>query len=313
MKRQRGVALITVLLVFALVAVIAAEILRRSQLNVRSVAGLIDTRQAYYYALAGEAYARQALARDITQRNSRSDTLIEPWAQTAEAQPFEIDNGEMKVEIRDLQARFNLNSVVDDNGAPRQEAYEQLRRLMTVLGLNPNYAAEWLDWVDRDQAVSAGGAEDAEYENRLTPGGWEGDVSALRQLRSMQPDDYLQLAPHVAVLPVADSKINVNTADAAVLQALSPIISGAAATAIVARQQTGGYATLQEFEQSTGASGANADVRSDYFEVLVTVSFAGRWQRVRTVLQRIDNQGVVKFKVLNRVRSPLIDDGDSEQ
>jgi type II secretory pathway component PulK len=42
--RQRGVALITVLLVFALATVVAAEMLRRSQLGVRSFGNLLASR-----------------------------------------------------------------------------------------------------------------------------------------------------------------------------------------------------------------------------------------------------------------------------
>jgi len=168
-SEQRGVALITVLLVFALVAVIAAEMLHRSQLNLRSVGNLVETRQAYYYALGGEAYARQVLAKDILDGHGNVNKLTEPWAQTREQQPFEIDNGQMQIEIDDLQARFNLNSLVNDSGT----ALQAFVRLLNALQLNPNYAYEWKDWVDRDTARSANGAEDAEYEGYLTPGGAE--------------------------------------------------------------------------------------------------------------------------------------------
>src|SRR5690606_26771569 len=111
--------------------------------------------------------------------------------------------------IRDLQARFNLNNVID--GSEVQGA-EQFRRLLTVLQLNAHYADEWIDWVDRDQVITPGGAEDADYEGYLTAGRWEADVSALRLLRSMKPEDYARLAPHVTVLPAAGATINVNTA-----------------------------------------------------------------------------------------------------
>lgn len=312
-RDQRGVALITVLLVFALVAVIATELLHRSQLNLRSVANLVDGRQAYYYALAGEAYARQLLAQDVIDGKGRIDTLVEPWAKAKDQPPFDIEGGEIHVEINDLQGRFNLNSVIGDNGTVNPSMFEQFQNLLTGLQLNINYANEWLDWIDRDQQRTNTGAEDADYPDYRTAGSPEADVSALRLLRSMQPQDYAKLAPHVATLPLGSTVINVNTADAAVLRSLSPIISDARATELVARQRTSGFRSVEEFQQAAGLSQLPAvqlAISSSYFEVLVTVKYANHWQRVRTVLRRDTGTqaGPVSFVVLSRVRSPLIDD-----
>lgn len=315
MRRQRGVALITVLLVFALVAVIATEILHRGQLNLRSVGGMIESRQAYYYALAGEEFARQLLARDIVERRSTTDTLIEPWAQTKDQEPFAIDNGKLQIEIHDLQGRFNLNNVIGAEGTVNSVGLNQFRDLLTTLQLNLNYANEWLDWVDKDQIRSAEGGEDADYPGYLTANGPEADISALRLLRSMQPQDYAKLAPHVTVLPIAGdtegaggmTPINVNTADAEVL---STIMSESQAAQMIIRQQSGGIRTKEELQLN---SDIPLDVSSNYFEVVITVNYANRWQRVRTVLERTKSTtgtGKVTFKVLSRVRSPLIDDGE---
>jgi general secretion pathway protein K len=300
LHRQRGVALITVLLVFALVAVIATNILQRSQLNLRSVGGLVETRQAYYYALAGEAYARQILARDIVERRSTTDTLLEPWAQTKEQQPFPLDNGTLQIEIHDLQARFNLNNLAAADSA----ALTQFRSLLSALQLNVNYANELRDWLDTDHALSPNGAEDPDYTGYLTANRVEADISALRLLHSIQPEDYAKLAPHVTMLPESGTALNINTADA---QVLSTIMSGTQATQVMARQQSGGYNSPADLQPApTGL----VSVSSNYFEVVVTVNYANRWQRVRTVLQRITTPGPVAFKVLSRVRSPLIDDSE---
>lgn len=301
--RQRGVALITVLLVFALVAVIAAEMLRRNQLALSSVANLVDTRQAYYYALAGEAYARQVLAQQVL-ADRQQDRLTDTWAKTKDQPPFTIDHGQLKVEIHDLQGRFNLNNVRAASG----EGLAQFQRLLGALGLNSRYAAEWRDWVDQDQQRSANGAEDADYSGYLTAGAMEADVSALRLLRSMQPGDYAKLAPHVAALPSDAIKVNVNTADAIVLRSLSPIISGSIAAQILARQQSTGYDNESAFQQATGTQLDDIAVASSYFEVVVTVSYDEHWQRLRTVLYRNNNGGKVTFTVISRERSPLIDD-----
>ncbi len=309
-RRQRGVALITVMLVFVLVAVIATQMLRRSQLNVRSVGNLIETRQAYYYALGGEALARQLLAKDASSGNGNVDTLDEAWARANDQQPFEIDNGSMKIEINDLQGRFNLNSVVADvdgvnlNGV----ALARFQRLLVALQLNPNYAYAWLDWIDRNQVRASNGAEDADYADYRTSGRPEADVTALRLLRAMSPQDYAKLAPHVAVLPYSVTAVNINTADEIVLRSISSTIS---APQIIARQRSGGYRDISQVPGLEDVSAAA--VSSDYFEVIVTVNYVNRWQRIRSVLERKRNgSNQIEINVLSRVRSPLIDDLETQ-
>ncbi|HSB96482.1 MAG TPA: type II secretion system minor pseudopilin GspK [Spongiibacteraceae bacterium] len=310
--RQSGVALITVLLVFALATVIAAEMLRRSQLSLRSVGNLLSARQAYYYALGGEAYARQILAKDAL--DSTVDTLQEPWALTKDQPPFAIDNGSMKVEIKDLQGRFNLNGMLDSTtGAVDPNYVTQFQLLLKALQLNPKYASEWADWVDKDPQVVANGAEDADYPNYRTANQAESDISALRLLRSMQAEDYAKLAPHVAVLPKKKlsptgeqvpivAPMNVNTADAIALRA---ILSDTQVGQVLARQQSGGYKNTGEL---AGLPVNQLDVRSSFFEVVVTVNYDDRWQRLRTVLMRDGTTGATL--VISRVRSPLFDDSE---
>jgi len=119
MRCQRGVALITVLLVLAIVTVVSAAMVARQQLSIRASSNQLQARQAWHYALGGEALAQAMLARDLragatgeTGANGEAaavDHLLEPWAQPLPA--FEIDQGEILVRIEDLAGRFNLNDL----------------------------------------------------------------------------------------------------------------------------------------------------------------------------------------------------------
>lgn len=315
--RQRGVALITVLLVFALATVIATEMLRRSHLGIRSFGNLLATRQAYYYALGGETFARQLLTKDVLDGLGGVDHLQEPWARTREQPAFEIEHGSMTVAIRDLQGRFNLNSVVDVAGAASQQDFGQFQKLLTELRLNANYASEWLDWIDAGQTPVANGAEDADYPKTRTADRPESDISALRQLRSMNAEDYVRLAPHVTVLPKlmpsaqgqpipVVAPLNVNTADASTLRA---ILGQAVAAQVIARQKSGGYKNVADLPPGSAGAG-QVDVKSSFFEILVTVSYDDRWQRLRTMVWRDGQTGATT--VLSRARSPLSDDDEDE-
>lgn len=302
-SRQAGVALITVLLVMALVTVIAAEMLRRGNYLRSSFAGQLVARQAYYYALGGEAFARQLLAADLQQGDEGRDALDEAWALTEDAAPFEFDGGALTIEIEDLQGRFNLNNVIDEQGQIRTDGLMQWRNLLQALGLDSRYADEWLDWVDVDQQRLPSGAEDSDYTDYRTAGGFEADRSALNLLRSMRPEDYAELEPVVATLP-ANTPINVNTASAGVLRSLSPALSVSRADQVVARQESGGFETMEQFRQAAGVSAELVpdellSLQSNYFEVRVVVKLDERWQRLRTVLHR-DSNGAIT--VISRER-----------
>ena len=67
MKRQRGVALITVLLVVALASLVTAGLVLRQQLSIRSSTNQLLARQAWHFALGGEA--GMPLASDSERRN----------------------------------------------------------------------------------------------------------------------------------------------------------------------------------------------------------------------------------------------------
>src|SRR5690606_20516837 len=118
--------------VFALAAVIAGTMLQRSHQLASVVGNQLNSRQAYYFALGGEALARQLLAAD--RRDNEQDSLDEPWAALEQRHRFEVEGDRVAIEIRDLQGRFNLNNVVDESGAPRAEGVAQLRRLLQALG-----------------------------------------------------------------------------------------------------------------------------------------------------------------------------------
>jgi general secretion pathway protein K len=293
MKPQRGVALITVLLVVALVTVVSAAIIARQQLAIRSSANQLHVRQAWHYALGGEALAKAVLRRDLQQGDPRApvDHLGEAWAQPLA--PFVLDEGgELRVRIVDPSGRFNLNSLLRE-GQANQAALAQFRRLLLSLQLDKPYAERLLDWLDSDQQASGGyGAEDNQYllaqpayraANRTLV-----DVSELRLLLEMDEADYRRLLPFITALP-ADATLNVNTASAWVLASLAEGLPLSTAEGLVANRGTQGYADLPSFLaqlpglqlQSQGLA-----VGSQYFQVISEVEVGDRRQVLHSTVQR---------------------------
>lgn len=293
MTAQRGVALITVLLVVAVVTVVCAGLIARQQLAIRSSANQLHVRQAWHYALGGETLAQALLRRDLQQGNPRApvDHLGEAWAQPMA--PFALDEGgELQVSIIDPTGRFNLNSLVR-KGQANEAALAQFRRLLRGLQIDKPYAERLLDWLDADQEPNGGfGAEDNQYllsqpayraANRALS-----DVSELRLLLEMSEADYRRLLPFVSALP-ADATLNVNTASAPVLASLADGLPLATAEALVAARGRQGYADVASFTaqlpglqvQSQGLA-----VGSQYFQVVSEVSVGDRRQSLRSTVQR---------------------------
>ena len=320
-RRQSGVALISVLLVFALVAVIASQMLANNYLSIRKTANRMDSRQAYYYALAGEQLARQILARDYRSGNGTSeeqvDRLTDDWAQTLDV--FDIDEGKMEVEIVDAHSLFNINTLVDDEGQPVPEAKEQFKRLLTVLELPVDIADSLMDWQDADSQPLTAGAEDAYYQflerPYLSANQRVADRSELRLLKGINYNDYNTLKPFVVALPEI-STYNVNTAKSELLRALSDQLNESAAESLQTTQQDGGYDSLSGWlSDSQGVAlslvKGQLGVKSEYFEVRVISLFNNRSSRMRTLLHRDAEDG--KITVIKRQADQLIRFRDKQE
>jgi general secretion pathway protein K len=309
MTQQRGMALITVLVVVAVVTVVCAGIIARQQLAIRSTANQLQVRQAWHYALGGEILAKAILRRDLQQGDPRAprDHLGEPWAQPRT--PFALDNGTLRVQILDASGRFNLNRLANA-GEAGEAARVQFRRLLAILQIDVAYAERLTDWLDEDSEPSGGaGAEDDQYllaqpayraANRLLT-----DVSELRLL-GLAERDYQRLRPLVSALPV-EASLNINTASAPVIASLAEGLSLADAVALVEERGAQGFSNVQAFLGRLPAVGASANglaVGSMYFEVLTEVQIGERRQVLHSQLQRT-NEGKVYVLARDLGRSGL--------
>jgi general secretion pathway protein K len=302
LQRQAGVALISVLLVFALAALIGSEVMLRNYQDIRKTANLVNHKQAYHYALSGEQFARQILYRDFIE--SQSDNLAEIWA--LQLDPFEIEQGSMTIEIRDLQGLFNINNMVTSNGSINQQARAQFQQLLAVLDIDENFTAILADWLDQDTIVQPQGAEDESYleAQRLAANRPATDRSELRLLKGLGFEDYEKLKSHIVALPktvkdkqISATKYNLNTLDAKLLEVLGGSDTDSSNT-VTKRQQQGGYDSLDKWlNSSEGQRFRNRQneltVRSEFFEVQVTAIFDERVSIIRSQLYRDANDGSI--------------------
>lgn len=314
MRRERGVALITVLLVVAIVTVVSAAMVARQQLSIRASSNQLQARQAWHYALGGEALAQAILARDLRSaaggepgasgEAAAVDHLLEPWAQPLPG--FEIDQGEILVRIEDLAGRFNLNDLLRDQ-QPNPAAVEQFRRLLLRLQISAPYAERLLDWLDPDQQPSGEyGAEDNAYLALDPPYRNAGrrlhDLSELRLLLDMREEDFQRLAPYVAALP-PNVPLNVNTASPMVLSSLSDNLSLGAAESLVELRRVAPFRNSAAFLAQPAMAGTTLQgtalaVGSQFFQATSEVRLGDRRLALVSLLQR-EQDGSVRVLARN--------------
>ena len=96
-------ALIIVLFVVALAASLAVKMNARLMVEVQRSSNLVLQQQARWYAMAGEALAKQLLIEVKKQDKDRID-LSQKWA--VETPPYPVEDGTVAGKIIDLQAWF---------------------------------------------------------------------------------------------------------------------------------------------------------------------------------------------------------------
>ena len=211
MRRERGVAIVSVLLVVVVTSALAFHLLSRQEISVASTRVGLEFTQNRQYAIAAEHAARDMLG------SLRMSSTYEPIEQTwlTEHQPFQIEDGVVQLRLIDLNARLNLNSLVGDDSGSKQGIF---LRLCDKLQLDTRLLSRWKDWTDLDEETSPGGMEDYEWlvapTPMRTPNTLGADISEARLLIPFEKHQNEEFVRYVDVLPMSRLEMNVNSTPA---------------------------------------------------------------------------------------------------
>lgn len=295
-RKERGVALVTALLVVALAVVAAVAMTARQQLDIRRTQNVLEAEQLRFFLYGIEGWAGKVLEQD--RKDGEVDHLGEDWARRLP--PIPVDNGQLTGYIEDAQGRFNLNNLIRD-GKISAEDLMRLRRLLAALELSPNLADAIVDWIDADvEPLLPHGAEDATYLGNTPPYRAAnrpfGDVSELRLVAGIDAAAYRLLAPHLAALPERTA-INLNTASATVIMALADGIGRPEAEEFIAARQERHYGRVDDALQHPVFANRQLvqdglGVSSQHFVVMSAIRIGRLEQRHASLLRREDNGAV---------------------
>ncbi len=188
---SRGSVLILVAWIFAIIGIIAAFLLNRSELEWAAVVNL--ERNTAARQLAEEILQeRMALLRlDDTE----TDNMADAWFENDGFFQYERDGFQVTVKIEDESSKPNLNLLELDE--------------MQYLKLDSEQMEPVLDWIDPDDEVRPAGAE-VEFYQALTPAykPRNGFLSTVREVLAVKdgPLIYPEIAPYCTVF----GKYNLN-------------------------------------------------------------------------------------------------------
>jgi general secretion pathway protein K len=289
--RQRGVALLTALVITAIATIAAVAMSSRQQLDLRRTANVIEFDQAYLFALGVESWGMEILAEDG--RDNRTDHLMEPWATILP--PMDVEGARVSGRIEDLQGRFNINNLVDQAGRPVNDEVERFRRLLRALGQDDGIVDAIIDWLDPDSETRfPDGGEDTVYLDATpsyrTANSPMRHPSELLLVKGVTPELYEALVPHVATLP-GRIAVNINTATVPVLMSLAEGLTESEAEQIASDRGEKGYESMEDFlahpvMNQRMLNIPNVSVSSSYFMIHANVTFGRNAVTLHSLVRR---------------------------
>jgi len=310
LKKQSGLALISVLLIFAIVAVLAGAMIDRQGLDIQRSGNLQALQQARAYSSGIEYAVRSGLRLDFD-NNPDVDHPKEEWAKP---HTYPLQPGSAEIQIFDAQSRFNLNSL-HKTATDRSAQVQRFKNLLDELGLDQTIADRTQKFMDADSQV------DNDYLSVEVPYRASYNLfkhpSELLLVQDVDAESYRKLTPYITALPVS-AALNVNTASNKVLAALSTSWSLSEADAVIGNRGDDGFTKVDDFwglsevQPFTGSSGstsgsgsssnpgsstkevwdkADFSVNSQYFEVFAKVTLADRIATIEMLIYRDADTG----------------------
>jgi general secretion pathway protein K len=311
-RNDRGIALLLVLLILALLVPLILEFDAEARRELREAAAFRDGLKAATLARSGVQAARAILRHDTQlerQSGRQYDAPTDVWGMPVTG--YQLGDGVLSATIEDERGKFNLNDFANQpDPKTKQVRVTRLKRLFELIQVEPRLVDAIVDWVDADDIPEPNGAESSSYQTLRPPyraaNGPLQTIAELYLVKGMTDEIVQKLARYVTVYPsTSDGWINLNTADPITIQALDRRITPAMALEILqgrpfrALQETDRVASFEPIAKELRLTGAY-QVRSDYFSARISATVNEVTKTARAVLRRSGSSGesaVVYFRI----------------
>lgn len=280
--RQRGVAIVTALLLAALAITLVMSLFGLQNVQVRSIENQRYQLQKQWVMRGALDWSRLILREDA--KVNQVDYLGEPWSVPLEETRLDqyVDNGRTSEDdtdatlsgyITDAQSRLNLTNLAN-SGVVDPDTVQAFKKLLSAQGFDPKLADDTANLVASTQSRAAQANPDGTVVAAAVPA----KILALTQVDDLlaipgfTPAAVAKLKDLVVFLPVP-TPININTASAQVISARIAGMSLSDAQQIVTTRDQAYYRDLTDlggrWNKSKGALPAASVVntQTNYFIV----------------------------------------------
>ena len=318
-KKQQGIALLSVLLILTLLVLLANELTLSFRTQLTRTQSVQQREKARWYAVSGENLAIKTLLQNF---NDEPDVthLGQYWATNNVVLP--VEGGQIAGELNDAQACFNINVLAK----PQEQGSDPLSMmpegqifsaLLQYLGV-PEWQAQTIthatqNWVSSEELNQ--GASDVDYLALPMPylagKTLMRDTSEWRAVAGVSQPIAEKIMPYLCALPEYELAINVNTLAvdkpellAAVYVDQLPIDQ---AHSVLENRPNEGWDNLAEFTGqpllanfNSSAAGDYLSVVSYFFEMQATAVVGNSEVRLMSLLAR--SKGASKKNQLTVIR-----------
>jgi general secretion pathway protein K len=284
-KDQSGIALVVTLLALVLITALVVEFSYGVYTSTNALYNWRDSQRLSIMARSGVNVSARFMS-DLL------DTYSYSYPGSLELpveNPFEDFEGVIIVRIEDETAKFNVNSLIRDNGTFNEHAYRSLKRLLEVLSLPDEIADRIADWIDRDSEARISGSETAANNSALL------STDEILLIRGIRREDYDTLLPYITVYGNRNTSVlNINGADVPVLMSILDTgrgdfpITEELAKRITTYRESLPFEDIGQFNSFAGTSLSSNQitVKGDNFSIMSTASSGGVMRVIETVLAK---------------------------
>jgi general secretion pathway protein K len=280
-RASRGAALIIAMLLTALGAAVAAQLIAPLAGWIKRESTSRDVQAAYTLADAATSWSLTVLAGDA--RLSQTDHYGELWATKLPA--TQVEGGTIEGQMRDLQSRFNLNNLAP-NGVKSAANIALAKALFSLAKVPPALVDTISDSIDRDDVTDSGQGERQAYGRVLNNAPLTGWFD-VRELPGFTDAHLAALLVVVDILPEA-SPININTAEPALIALAFPQATSESLEKLVSQRAARPFNSVSELAGALGVFVPDGlfSTNTRYFSMDATIRFEHAAHRLQLRVAR---------------------------
>ncbi len=270
-RNDRGVALIIVLLVTALLVALIFEFAYATRISLRAAVNFRDNERAYYLARSGINVAGLLLS-DLLKKGKLQDYLKQDMQDVSSI--MEISDAQLRVKWDDESAKINVSNLTKGS-----TGYNRISILFEIVGINRDRLDQISDWMINERR----------------------SLYLVTELHKFLNDEEFVKIQNFVTTTQANTfnQIDINTASLEVLQSIG--IPSGLAEMIIQRRSNTFFKTPQEVADFLGPQNAGAagqlTTTSDVFKVDSFATAGGFTKQLEAVIvRRSDGTGAdIKF------------------